>query len=143
MPVIIPEAHWEAWLSPDLTPAEVKQLCEPVPDEALEAVLNEAVREVLEIAKQLAALNVSSNFELRAGMPPEQIEQLHRLARRFHLLPTRIDYAKALALNGRAAEAEHELRIIRSAYPPAQYERIERDWRAWQEEHRGELTAPH
>lgn len=42
MPVIIPEAQWESWLSPDLTPAEVKQLCEPVPDEALEAVLNEA-----------------------------------------------------------------------------------------------------
>ncbi|MBK6863875.1 MAG: O-antigen ligase C-terminal domain-containing protein [Ideonella sp.] len=95
------------------------------------------------VLDQLAALNSSSHFELRAGMPPEQIEQLHRLARRFHLLPTRIDYAKALALNGRAAEAEHELRIIRSAYPPAQYERIERDWRAWQQEHRDELTAPH
>lgn len=42
MPVIIPEAHWEAWLSPDLPPAEVKKLCEPLPEEELEAVLNEA-----------------------------------------------------------------------------------------------------
>jgi putative SOS response-associated peptidase YedK len=41
MPVIIPEAQWKAWLSPDLSPSEVKQLCEPLPEEELEAVLNE------------------------------------------------------------------------------------------------------
>ncbi|HRH69860.1 MAG TPA: SOS response-associated peptidase [Flavobacteriales bacterium] len=37
MPVIIAEAQWEAWLSPDLSPSEVKKLCEPFPAEALEA----------------------------------------------------------------------------------------------------------
>lgn len=39
MPVIIPEAQWEAWLSPDLSPVEVKKLCEPLPDEELQADL--------------------------------------------------------------------------------------------------------
>lgn len=38
MPVIIPEARWDAWLSPHLSPVEVRQLCEPYPEEALDAV---------------------------------------------------------------------------------------------------------
>lgn len=38
MPVIIPEAQWDAWLSPDLSPAMVKQLCEPYPEEEMEGV---------------------------------------------------------------------------------------------------------
>ncbi len=37
MPVIIPEAQWDAWLSPDLSPAEVRKLCEPYPEEELVA----------------------------------------------------------------------------------------------------------
>ncbi|MBV6405578.1 MAG: SOS response-associated peptidase [Flavobacteriales bacterium] len=40
MPVIIPEVQWDAWLSPDLPPAEVMRLCEPLPEEAMEAVLD-------------------------------------------------------------------------------------------------------
>ena len=93
------------------------------------------------VLDQLAALNASSHFALRPGMPPEQIEQLHILARRFHLLPTRMDYAKALWLNGRQADAENELRIIRGVYHPSKFALIERDWMAWKEEHRGDLTA--
>lgn len=61
-------------------------------------------------------------------MPPERIEELQILARRFHLLPTRMDYAKALWLNGRQADAENELRI-------------EREWQAWKEEHCGDVAA--
>ena len=38
MPVIIAEAQWDAWLSPDLSPSEVKKLCEPFPEAELEAV---------------------------------------------------------------------------------------------------------
>jgi len=94
------------------------------------------------ILDQLAALNASSHFELKRGMPPEQIEQLHILARRFHLLPTRVDYAKALWLNGRVADAENELRIIRGVYPPSQFARIEREWNAWKAEQRAALSAP-
>ncbi len=37
MPVIIAEADQEAWLSPDLPLTEAKRLCEPVPQEMLEA----------------------------------------------------------------------------------------------------------
>ena len=91
------------------------------------------------VLDQLAALNASARFEPRPGMPLEEIERQHVLARRFHLLPTRIDYAKALALNGRLAEAEEELRIIRSAYVPAEYARIDRDWQSWKDAHRAEL----
>lgn len=94
------------------------------------------------VLDQLAALNASAHVELRAGMPSEQIERLHVLARRFHLLPTRMDYAKALALNGRAAEAEQEIQIIRSAYHPAYFVRIEEEWQRWKDEHHGDLKAP-
>lgn len=74
-------------------------------------------------------------------MPPERIEELHILARRFHLLPTRMDYAKALWLNGRQADAENELRIIRGVYHLSQFARIEREWQAWKEEHHGDVAA--
>jgi O-antigen ligase len=93
------------------------------------------------VLDQLAALNASSHFDIRRGMPPEQIEQLHLLARRFHLLPTRMDYAKALALNGRVDEAEHELAIIKGVHHPALFARIDADWRAWKDEHFAELKA--
>ena len=59
---------------------------------------------------QLAALNTSAHFKVRPGMPADELVQLGRLARRFHLLPIRIEYAKALALNGRMAEAQRSCR---------------------------------
>ena len=91
---------------------------------------------------QLAALNASAHYKIERGMPPEQIERLGRLARRFHLLPTRVDYAKALALNGRTADAQAELQMIRGIYHPALWARIERDWLDWLEQHRVELIPP-
>lgn len=89
---------------------------------------------------QLAALNASARYQIERGMPLEQIERLGHLARRFHLLPTRVDYAKALALNGRPAEAQAEMQMIRGIYHPALWAKIERDWLDWQEQHRSELT---
>lgn len=83
------------------------------------------------ILDQLAALNTSAGFVLDAGMPASQLTAMRDLARRFHILSTRMEYAKALALNGRLAEAEHELRIIRSSYEGERGARIEREWRAW------------
>lgn len=80
---------------------------------------------------QLAALNASTQFQIAPGMAPSEIEQLGRLARRFHLLPTRFEYAKALALNGRRAEADAELQILRGIHHPSQWVRIERDWQDW------------
>ena len=83
------------------------------------------------VLDQLGLLNESAHFEPRRGMPPDQIDKLGRLARRFHLLPTRFTYAKALALNGRMPEAEHELLTIRSLYRPEVYAAIESDWQDW------------
>lgn len=80
---------------------------------------------------QLAALNASAHFQIRRGMPAEEVAQLGVVARRFHLLPTRMDYAKALALNGRMDEAEQEMRLIRGIYHPDIYRRIEQDWLDW------------
>ena len=91
---------------------------------------------------QLAALNASAHDSIARGMPPEQIERLGRLARRFHLLPTRFDYAKALALNGRMADAQAELQIIRGIYHPTLWIQIERDWLDWLAQHRTELIPP-
>jgi len=89
-----------------------------------------AMREPL-LLDHLAALNASASIIVAAGMSPEELQALHRLARRFHILSTRMDYAKALALNGRLTEAEQELTVIRSVYDEARGERIERQWRAW------------
>ena len=83
------------------------------------------------VLDQLDLLNAAAHFKVRAGMPPDEIEKLGRLARRFHMLPERYTYAKALALNGRLPEAEHELLTIRSIYKPASYASIERDWQTW------------
>jgi O-Antigen ligase/Virulence factor membrane-bound polymerase, C-terminal len=88
---------------------------------------------------QLALLNACARIEARRGMPTNDIDQLGRLAKRFHLLPSRIEYAKALALNGRAAEAQAELQMVRGVYHPDLWAQIERDWFRWQTEHRTEL----
>lgn len=41
-PVIIPPEEYNAWLSPDLSPEQVKALCAPLPSDRLEAELKEA-----------------------------------------------------------------------------------------------------
>jgi hypothetical protein len=93
------------------------------------------------VLDQLALLNASAHYVIRAGMPPDQIDNLGRLARRFHLLPTRFSYAKALALNGRMPEAEHELLTIRSIYLPAAYAAIDRDWQAWLKQNQSTIES--
>ena len=90
---------------------------------------------------QLAALNASAHIVPRPGMPKGEIERLGRVARRFHLLPTRMDYAKALALNGRLAEAQAELQIIRGIYHPTLWAPIEHEWLSWLEQRRNELPV--
>jgi putative SOS response-associated peptidase YedK len=40
-PVIIPAELWEAWLSPDLGPEQVKALCKAIPEESMVAVAKE------------------------------------------------------------------------------------------------------
>jgi len=92
------------------------------------------------VLDQLGALNESAHYDIAPGMSPERIEQLHVLARRFHMLSTRFDYAKALALNGRLEQAQEEMQIIRSVYHPALYAQIEKDWSEWKRLHAAELS---
>lgn len=86
------------------------------------------------ILDQLVALTAAGQLKLRPGMPPDQLELLGTVAQRVHLLPVQMDYAKALALNGRLMEAQAEMRIIRSLWPPATFALIERDWQDWLKE---------
>ena len=83
------------------------------------------------VLDQLAALNSGARIQIAPGMPAAQLDELRRLARRFHILSTRLEYAKALALNGRSTDAAKEMQIIQSIYPPRRFDQIDRDWRAW------------
>jgi hypothetical protein len=49
--------------------------------------------------------------------------------------------SKALALNGRLAEADAELQMIRGIYHQALWSRIERAWLDWMQEHNTELSS--
>jgi Virulence factor membrane-bound polymerase, C-terminal/O-Antigen ligase len=93
------------------------------------------------VLDHLAALNAGAHIEARPGMPPNEIALLGRVARRFHLLPSRYEYAKALALNGRMADAQAELDMIRGIYAPVLWEQIERQWLTWQQEHQDEIRS--
>lgn len=83
------------------------------------------------VLDQLGLLNASAGNIPRVGMSQADMQQLHALARRFHMLSTRLDYAKALELNGRHADAMRELEIIRSVYHPAYFLQVEEHWRQW------------
>ncbi len=83
------------------------------------------------VLDQLVALNASARLQIRPGMSVRELEQLAILARRFHILSTRLDYAKALALNGKLAQAQAELQIIRSVHHPLTFRPIERRWQDW------------
>ena len=93
------------------------------------------------VLDQLAALNQSAAVVIAPGMSTSELELLHRLARRFHILSTRLDYARALALNGFPDAAEAELRIIRSVYPAFRFARIEREWKAWREQNVSAMSS--
>jgi O-antigen ligase len=84
------------------------------------------------VLDHLGALNASAQMVPRRGMPPGEISALEHVAHRFHIVSTRLDYAKALALNGRRADAQRELTVIRSISPPREFARIESFWRSWQ-----------
>jgi hypothetical protein len=83
------------------------------------------------VLDQLVALNASARIQIAPGMSQEELQALKALARRFHMLSLRLDYAKALALNGKVDQAETELQVIRSVCHATQFVQIEREWRAW------------
>ncbi|MBE0550727.1 MAG: O-antigen ligase C-terminal domain-containing protein [Rubrivivax sp.] len=103
--------------------------------------VHESLSEPL-VLDQLAALNASANIKIAPGMSADELQQLHVLARRFHILSTRLDYAKALALNGRMADAQHELQVIRSVLHPTRYQGIEQNWLVWLKANGTVIEAP-
>ncbi len=92
------------------------------------------------ILDQLAALNASAHLAPRPGMPTSELALLGKVARRFHMLPTRMDYARALALNGRINEAQSELQMVRAVSPPAQWARIDREWLGWRQQNQRAIS---
>ena len=91
---------------------------------------------------QLGALNASAKLPARAGMSADELARMRMLARRFHIISTRLDYARALALNGRLAEAEAELVIVRSVCPPQQWAKVHRQWDSWLASHPAGAPRP-
>jgi hypothetical protein len=87
-------------------------------------------------------MTASAHLEIRAGMPAEEIANLRTLTRRFHFLPLRLDYARALDLNGRLPEAEHEIQILHGLYQPYRFKLIEQQWRNWLHENQLVVRAP-
>ena len=93
------------------------------------------------VLDQLAALNATAHYVIGPHMPAEQLQNLGRVAHRFHILPIRLDYAKALALNGQLGAAEAELQVIRSVLHPALYQPIDNRWRDWLRENAAAIDA--
>ncbi len=83
------------------------------------------------VLDHLVALNQSAKIRVRRGMPAHEIDELHRLARRFHMVGGRLDYARALALNGRSADAEDEMQRLHSVLPAARGAQTRAAWQAW------------
>ncbi len=79
----------------------------------------------------LSTTNRTALRELEPGMSPSEIDEMRTVARRVQNPAVQVDYAKALALNGRMSEAQHELDILRSLYGAEPFAAMESEWRAW------------
>lgn len=76
---------------------------------------------------QLGALLTGSRIQLRTSMPPDQIEQLRRLAMRYPWVATQYRYALALALNGQPVEAARQFQVIRAQRGERLYQKIRKE----------------
>jgi hypothetical protein len=79
----------------------------------------------------LARHNSSALQEIKPGMSLNEIEEMRAIARRIQNPAVQLDYAKALALNSRGSDAQHELAILRSIYAPDVFAAIHREWESW------------
>ncbi|MBS0318848.1 MAG: O-antigen ligase C-terminal domain-containing protein, partial [Proteobacteria bacterium] len=75
----------------------------------------------LRLLTQLDAFLQIAHTDPKRGMNPTQIEALRRAALRFGSQPALRRYAVALALNGRPAEAAHQLQILRHIWGEQAY----------------------
>ena len=76
---------------------------------------------------QLGTLLSGSRIELRPDMPPEDVEQLKKLALRYPWVATQYRYALALALNGQQPEAIRQFQVIRGQRDEKLYQRIRKE----------------
>jgi hypothetical protein len=76
---------------------------------------------------QLGALLTGSRIELRPDMPPEELEQLKKLALRYPWVATQYRYALALALNGQQHEAIRQFQVIRVQRDEKLYQKIRKE----------------
>lgn len=79
----------------------------------------------------VATSNRTALQDLHPGMSIAELDEMRSVARRVQNPAVQIDYAKALFLNGRSSEAQHELEILRSIYSPESFAAIENEWRTW------------
>lgn len=79
----------------------------------------------------VATTNRTALRELQPGMKAAELGEMRSVARRVQNPAVQMDYAKALFLNGRPSEAQHELEILRSIYSPESFAAIEGEWRTW------------
>lgn len=82
-------------------------------------------------------------MRLRAGraMPAEDLETLVRVSRRYTWAPLQFRTALALGLNGRAHEAEEQLRVIRDLFPKDVVQEGRENWERMARQEYPELDA--
>ena len=80
---------------------------------------------------QLALLNSTARYRIGPGMSAQQLADMRTVARRHQNTVLQLDYAKALALNGRLDLAQRELALIRSLYASADFLQLEQQWQRW------------
>ena len=76
---------------------------------------------------QLGVLLSGSRIELRPDMPPQEMEQLKKLALRYPWVATQYRYAVALALNGQQQEAIRQFQVIRVQRDEKLYQKIRKE----------------
>lgn len=90
---------------------------------------------------QMAALLKALRFVPTTGMSPESLEDLRHVAHRVPMGPVNLRYAMALALNNDPAGAALEMRLIRSMYGEAYYQRAKSTLRGYAKEKYPQLSA--
>lgn len=76
---------------------------------------------------QMGEMLQASRMRSSPGMPPEDIELLHRVAKRFPYGALTYRYIEALALNDQIHAAKNELKVLRGLYGARYYEAVKED----------------
>ena len=93
------------------------------------------------VLDQLALLNSTARYQIGPGMSQLQLDNMRAVARRYQNTVVQLDYARALALNGKLEQAQRELVLIRSLYDAAAYRQVEQQWQHWLAQQPG-MPAP-